>query len=190
MPPAAGLPTRRTFDRSRPPSKIGCVNGALKSQAAPGPVNRLARCVLWMPAEPVSGRLGNNCARATPMLAVAAASCCSAARMSGRRSSRRDGSPAGTSGGAGWSISARPRGIACGLSPVSVLSRSSCTPIWRSVSGMVSAAVSTSCSAWRTSSRAAAPPLASVLVSASDSRREARVFRAISSSRSSSRISK
>ena len=46
---------------------------------------------------------GKNCARATPMRALAAMSCCSACRISGRRSSNREGRPTGKSCGTGAS---------------------------------------------------------------------------------------
>ena len=44
----------------------------------------------------------NKLTCATPICALAAISCCSACRMSGRRSSKDEGSPAGTSSGWGW----------------------------------------------------------------------------------------
>ncbi|MNJ52094.1 hypothetical protein D3C77_474140 [compost metagenome] len=52
---------------------------------------------LRVPALAVRLMLGKNAARAAPMLALAALSRCSASWMSGRRCSRSDGRPAGTS---------------------------------------------------------------------------------------------
>src|SRR2546426_7562113 len=85
--------------RMRPASKIG--------QLAVGPIDqkrleassKLMVLLLERPNDPVSENLGNKSAVATPMRAVAAASCRSAARMSGRRRNRSEGSPTGTSVG-------------------------------------------------------------------------------------------
>ena len=52
-----------------------------------------------VPPVPVSEICGKYAAFATPICAVAAASCCSACRTSGRRSISADGRPAGISGG-------------------------------------------------------------------------------------------
>ena len=54
---------------------------------------------LTFPRSAVSPILGKNSATATPTCALAERRFCSAARISGRRSSSADGSPAGTSGG-------------------------------------------------------------------------------------------
>ena len=57
--------------------------------------------LLWSPAAPVSEIAGKSAALATPISAFAAINACSASRMSGRRSRRDEGSPAGTAGGSG-----------------------------------------------------------------------------------------
>ena len=56
---------------------------------------------------------GKKLARAAPMLALAAISCCSAARMSGRRSSRSDGRPGGTSVKVGSSAAGSTAAVGC-----------------------------------------------------------------------------
>ena len=60
---------------------------------------RSETCGARPPNAPVRLIAGKKLAIATPTFALAATSCCSAWRMSGRRRSRSDGSPAGTSGG-------------------------------------------------------------------------------------------
>ncbi len=54
--------------------------------------------MLTVPNAPVSEIVGKYSDLATPMRALAAMSVCSARRMSGRRSSSSDGTPAGTAG--------------------------------------------------------------------------------------------
>ena len=66
------------------------------------------------------------------MFAVAAASVCSASRMSGRLSSSSDGSPAGTAAGRFCSLTAMPRRIGPGLRPSSTESSFSFAEISRS----------------------------------------------------------
>ena len=56
---------------------------------------------LAVPNSAVRLSLGKNSALATPMRALAATSCSSTWRRSGRRASSADGSPAGTSGTTG-----------------------------------------------------------------------------------------
>ncbi|MCY1530406.1 hypothetical protein D9M68_655910 [compost metagenome] len=90
-----------TFARSRPassepPAKIGTVIWGTKLQAPEPPSNRPPRLALAVPAEPVRLMVGKNAARAAPIFALAPFNWCSAARMSGRRASRSDGSPAGS----------------------------------------------------------------------------------------------
>ncbi|MCY1457681.1 hypothetical protein D9M71_749980 [compost metagenome] len=67
------------------------------SQVPEPPLNRPDRSGLRVPALAVRLMLGKNAARAAPMLALAALRLCSAWRMSGRRCSKSDGRPAGTS---------------------------------------------------------------------------------------------
>src|SRR5512141_2783831 len=57
------------------------------------------RFMLAWPMFPVREKRGHRSAVATPILAVAAASCCSVLRTSGLLRSRSEGSPTGTSGG-------------------------------------------------------------------------------------------
>ena len=52
---------------------------------------------------------GNHAALATPMLALALLTAISACWMSGRRSSRSEGTPAGMTGGVGMDSSVMPR---------------------------------------------------------------------------------
>ena len=82
----------------RPASKIGSSScGAKRPVANEPPWNRPDSSLLAVPTLPVSVMRGKNAARAAPMLALAAISCCSAWRTSGRRSSTSDGRPAGRS---------------------------------------------------------------------------------------------
>ena len=61
-------------------------------------MNKFESSLLTLPALAVSEMRGKYAARAAPMLALAAISCCSAARTSGRRCSSSDGKPAGSVG--------------------------------------------------------------------------------------------
>ena len=95
---------------------------------------------------------GKNAARAAPMLALAAISCCSAWRMSGRRSSKSDGIPTGTSrkdctaGMAG--AASRASGKGCPTNCVSAFTSSARRRrCWASVA----CAAAVSDSAWRKS---------------------------------------
>ena len=124
---------------------------------------------------------------ATPIRAVAAASCASASRTSARRSRRLDGSPAGTAGAAICASSGRPRATASGLRPSRMLITFSVCSICRSMSGTVSAAPATRISAWRTSIMLATPPSWRRTTSPNDRWREASVLREISSCWSSAR---
>ena len=56
-------------------------------------MNKPLSSLLALPALPVSVMRGKKAARAAPMLALAAMSCCSAARISGRTVSKSDGKP-------------------------------------------------------------------------------------------------
>ena len=67
------------------------------------PSNRPKSSLLALPKPAVSDMRGKNAARAAPMLALAAISCCSAWRISARRVSRSDGKPAGTAPNSGCS---------------------------------------------------------------------------------------
>ena len=81
----------------RIPWKRGPVSPAAIDQVLPAG-KRFERSVLTAPKTPVRLIVGKKLAIAAPTLALAATSCCSACRMSGRRSRRADGRPAGTSG--------------------------------------------------------------------------------------------
>ncbi len=81
----------------RPASKMGSMAWGASIQLPEPPLNRSDSALLAVPALAVRAMRGKNAARAAPMLALAAISCCSAWRMSGRRSSRSDGMPSGTS---------------------------------------------------------------------------------------------
>ena len=81
----------------RPASKSGCSSCAVPVKANEPPLNRPERSPLAVPRLAVSVMRGKNAARAAPMLALLASSWRSAARMSGRRSSRSEGRPGGTS---------------------------------------------------------------------------------------------
>ena len=86
--------------RMRPESKIRhCTVGPADQKLLPL-VNQSLALTLSNPAAPVRKNFGNKSALATPMLAVAAASCRSATCTSGRRRSNSEGSPTGTTGGA------------------------------------------------------------------------------------------
>jgi len=110
-------------------------------------VKRLERSVLTVPNAPVSEIVGKYSDLATPMRALAAMSVCSARRMSGRRSSSSDGTPAGTAGRISASRG-KPRGMGPGLRPSSTLRAFSVWPIARSMSGRRASASSYSDSAW------------------------------------------
>ena len=92
--------------------------------------------------------------------------------MSGRRSSKEDGSPAGTAGGCSCSVSFRPRGTGAGFFPSRVLMKFSSCSICCSRLGTSEAAVNTNCSACRTSSMEVEPPSASSRVSRRESCRD------------------
>ena len=95
-------------------SKIGSVMLGPNDQALwPPEPNRPSRSALTRPRLPVSVMRGKKLARAAPMLALAAISCCSAARMSGRRSSSSDGRPAGTGAKAGSSATGATTAAGC-----------------------------------------------------------------------------
>src|SRR5205809_1900883 len=63
------------------------------------PVNQSLALMLCNPAVPVSENFGNRSAVVAPICAVAAASCLSAVRTSGRRLRSSEGNPTRTSGG-------------------------------------------------------------------------------------------
>ncbi len=97
-PRCRGWPRRaRGWRGCAPASKIGCSSCAVPVKAQLPLLNRPESSVLAVPKLAVSEMRGKKAARAAPMLALAAISCCSAARMSGRRISSSDGRPAGTS---------------------------------------------------------------------------------------------
>ena len=80
-----------------PPWKIGTVIDGVNAHAAEPALNNPLRDALAVPALPVKLIVGKNAARAAPMLAFSERRTASACRMSGRRVSRSDGDPAGTS---------------------------------------------------------------------------------------------
>src|SRR5262249_981202 len=87
------------FARIFPASKTGqLIVGPMDQNLLPR-VNQSLVLTLSRPAMPVRENLGNRSAIAAPTCAVAAASCRSARRMSGRRLSRSEGNPTSTSGG-------------------------------------------------------------------------------------------
>src|SRR2546426_6314803 len=88
-----------TLDRMRPAVKMGCVTCGTNCQIPAGPVKSPESCVLCVPSEPVRLMRGKYAAFATPINALDAISVCSAARISGRRSSNAEGKPVGTVGG-------------------------------------------------------------------------------------------
>jgi L-asparaginase len=110
-------------------------------------------------------------AMAAPIRAFCACRCSSAALMSGRRSSSRDGSPAGTASGILCSASERPRGISDGRRPRSTLiSFSFC--VWsRSVRACTCSAKASAFSPWRTSSSEVSPPANRARATLTDCRR-------------------
>ncbi|MCY1177583.1 hypothetical protein D9M73_178970 [compost metagenome] len=112
---------------------------------------------LIVPALAVRLMLGKNAARAAPMLALAAFSWCSASRMSGRRCSRSDGRPAGTSASRSAFSS-----IPCGRSAGRPLPSSRTSAFWscttsREYCARVARVLSTEVCAWRRSRAEATP---------------------------------
>ena len=175
----------------RPASKMGSSReGAIVNPHEPL-LNRPDSSPLAVPACAVSEIRGKNAALAAPMLALAAISCCSAWRMSGRRVSSSDGSPAGSCAMAGAAASLLPvrlarmsSGRACPNSNARAFSSSA---RWRCCWASVARAAWVSDSAWRKSSSEATPASRRILVNRMDSSREARVWRDRSSSSSSAR---
>ncbi len=122
-------------------SQVGAVAAGVEDRQqqlrrqAPGEaaaLNRPPSSLLAVPTLAVSEMRGKKAARAAPMLALAAISCCSAWRTSGRRISTSDGSPAGSVGAA----AALPSGCAGGKSagsgwPSSRASAFSSSARWR-----------------------------------------------------------
>ena len=106
----------------RPASNSGCSNWPLNVQAVFS--NRPESSVLAMPTLPVSEMRGKKAARAAPMLALAAISCCSAWRMSGRCSSTSEGRPAGTRPASAPSAAARRAGRPAAAGPAAAPARS------------------------------------------------------------------
>ena len=78
-----------------PPSKMGSDRPGAKLQVPLPPSNRADKLRLAVPMAAVRLMRGKKLARATPMFAFMARSWCSAAAMSGRRSSTADGRLAG-----------------------------------------------------------------------------------------------
>ena len=118
---------------------------------------------------------GKNCARATPICAFAATSCCSACRMSGRRSSNREGKPTGRFCGGGF----KRVWIACErrVRDSGRAEDARHSPAAESAARAAESAtdaVYSSSSAWRRSDSGTDPPLSSVVVSSTDS---CRVFK-------------
>ena len=140
-----------------PPAKIGPSNWPENDHARAGPENRSSSCVLALPAKPVSAMFGKYSVRATPMRALAATSCCSACRMSGRRSSSAEGRP-GAMAGATRVSSARSRAIGPGLRPTSADSACSCRAMARRRSGIAATAASYSAVTCIISKSETAPP--------------------------------
>ena len=95
-------------------------------------LNRSDRSPLAVPTLPVSVMRGKKAARAAPMLALAAISCCSAWRTSGRRVSTSDGRPAGSSGRPAAPRAAQAGGRSAGSGwPTSSTSAFSSSARWR-----------------------------------------------------------
>ncbi|MNN64063.1 hypothetical protein D3C81_1794840 [compost metagenome] len=109
----------------RPALKIGIATDAPYDHVCAAPTQSPESAVLAAPNSPVSVMVGKYSARAAPISALAATSCCSACNRSGRCSSRSDGRPDGIVGGRNSPIG-RPRGMARGFSPISTDSRFSC----------------------------------------------------------------
>ncbi|MNE61945.1 hypothetical protein D3C80_1571950 [compost metagenome] len=151
-----------TLDRSRlafsaPALKIGRLICGWNSQVPEPPLNSPDRSLLSEPALAVRLMLGKNAARAAPMLALAAFNWCSAWRMSGRRCSRSDGRPAGTSASR---LASRSR--PCGRSLGRPVPSSRTTAFWscatrRVYCARVARVLSTEVCAWRKSSAEATP---------------------------------
>jgi len=89
----------------------------------------------------VSEIVGKYSARAAPIRALAATSCCSACRMSGRRSNTWEGTPDGMSGIASSRIDL-PRSIDPGFLPSRTERAFSVCAIRDSIPGIADAAVS------------------------------------------------
>ena len=112
---------------------------------------------LALPNKDVRPILGKKLATATPTWALAARRLSSACRMSGRRSSRVEGRPAGMSTGSFSSSSPAVRSTGAGLRPSSTLIWFSLRTIWRSSSGMLAAVEVSRASALAVSSLDATP---------------------------------
>ena len=120
---------------------------------------------------------GKKAARAAPMLALAAISCCSAWRMSGRRVSRSDGKPGrqlGEDGAASAAVAAASRSAGRGWPSSSTSAFWSCAR-WRCCCARAARAPASSDSAWRRSSADEAPLSKRSWVRRSDSSRVASV---------------
>ena len=152
--------------------------------------SRFASLGLATPSRPVSVILGKRAALVMPILAVAAARVCSACRISGRRCSRSEGRPAGTSGGIVCSVSRRPRAIGAGFFPSNTLNSFSFCTICRSSSATLADTLARSASNWSASSRETTPPRKRCWASATVSSHDCRVRRAMSNCRSSCSRSK
>ena len=128
------------------------------------------------------------------MRALAATSCCSAERTSGRRSSRSEGRAAGTEG-SGGSFSSPPRSptgrstSACGVRPSSTASALRAAASCCSRSGRRAAASAASASAWLASSSETEPARNRFCCSPAVWRREVTVWRVMSSCAASARAS-
>jgi NodT family efflux transporter outer membrane factor (OMF) lipoprotein len=132
-------------------------------------------------------RAGVESARAAPMLALAAISCCSAERMSGRTASRSDGIPAGRSGRF-VVASVAPAGRLSGIVwPISRVSRFRSCARWRWAWASVVRACSTSDTACSRSSLDETPFSKRRFVRRSDSSRVFRVCCVRDSNSSSAR---
>ncbi len=137
--------------------KIGRLIDGWNSQVPLPPLNSPDSSVLALPARAVRPMLGKNAARAAPMSALAALSWCSAARMSGRRCSRSEGRPTGSSASCTCSS-----GAAAGRSAGSALPSSSCRALWSWASSRwywatLTRAPSTALRDWLSSSAEATP---------------------------------
>src|SRR5690349_20789863 len=85
--------------RIRPASNNGQLTDGPKDQKLLFQLARLAGLLPDTASDPVNEKRGNRSAVATPMRAVAAWTCASARRMSGRRRNNSDGNPIGTESG-------------------------------------------------------------------------------------------
>jgi len=145
------------WKRRRRPWKTGVRSPAPIDQVRPA--GKICEtCGETLPKAPVRLMRGKKSAWATPTSALAATRLCSASRRSGRRRSRSEGSPGGTSGGRYCWSSVALRAIGPGLRPSRNDSSFSSATICRSISGTVAAVAASRASALLVSRAEAAPP--------------------------------